>query len=103
MKNVFIDFRIHWNTLMKILYLKGYKWLLSQNQRVRIDFLGNRPYEALIKHIKSFLKKQSKTMSVPRLHDILGLDLKNTQTTFLDFDRFCDTLDLDFKILGLPF
>ena len=39
-KNVFIDFRIHWNTLMKILYLKGYKWLLSQIERVRIDALG---------------------------------------------------------------
>ena len=24
---------------MKILYLKGYKWLLCQNQRVRNDFL----------------------------------------------------------------
>ena len=24
---------------MKILYLKGYKWLLSQNQQVRNDFL----------------------------------------------------------------
>ena len=41
---------------MKILYLKGYKWLLSQNQRVRIDFLGYRWYEALAKHTKPFLK-----------------------------------------------
>ena len=24
---------------MKVLYLKGYNWLLSQNQRVRTDFL----------------------------------------------------------------
>ena len=42
---------------MKILYLKGYKWLLSQNQRVRIDFLGYRRYNALAKHIKPFFKK----------------------------------------------
>ena len=41
---------------MKVLYLQGYKWLLSQNQRVRNDFLGYRRYEALAKHIKPFLK-----------------------------------------------
>ena len=33
---------------MKILYLKGFKWLLSQNKRVRIDFLGYRWYEGLL-------------------------------------------------------
>ena len=42
---------------MKTLYLKGYKWLLSQNQRVRIDFLGYTWYEAVAKYIKFFLKK----------------------------------------------
>ena len=49
---------------MKILYLKGYKWLLSQNQLVRNDFLGYRndflgyrKYETLAKHIKFFKKK----------------------------------------------
>ena len=36
--------------------MKGYKWLLSQNQRVRIDFLSYRRYEALGKPIKPFLK-----------------------------------------------
>ena len=41
---------------MKILYLKGYKSLLSQNQQVRIDFLGYTHYETLAKHIKPFLK-----------------------------------------------
>ena len=41
---------------MKILYLKSSKWLLSQNQPVRIDFLGYKQYEALAKHIKPFLK-----------------------------------------------
>ena len=45
---------------MKILYLKGYKWLLSQKQSKRIDFLGYRRYEALAKHIKSVLKKSIK-------------------------------------------
>ena len=39
---------------MKILYLKGYKWLLSQNQGVRNNFFGYRRYEALAKHIKPF-------------------------------------------------
>ena len=42
---------------MKILCLKGYKSLLSQNQQVRIDFLSYRWYEALAKHIKPFLEK----------------------------------------------
>ena len=42
---------------MNILYLKGYKWLLSQNQNRRIDFLGYRRYEALAEHIKPSFKK----------------------------------------------
>ena len=45
---------------MKILYLKGYKWLLSQNQQARNDFSGYRQYEVLAKHIKPFLKKALK-------------------------------------------
>ena len=40
---------------IKILYLKGYKWLLSQNQRVRNGCFGCRRYEALVKQIKPFL------------------------------------------------
>ena len=65
---MFIDFRIHWNTLMKILYMKGYKWLLSQNQRLRNETFGYRRYEALVKHIKSFFKKHySERTSVPGL------------------------------------
>ena len=52
---------------MKILYLNDHKWLLSQNQRVRIDFLGYRWYKALAKHIKTFLKKyESERASVSR-------------------------------------
>ena len=58
--NIFIDFRIHRNTLMKFLYLIDYKWLLPQNQRVRVDFLGYKQYEALATHIKPFLKKTLK-------------------------------------------
>ena len=42
---------------MKMLYLKGSKWSLPQNQRVRINFLGYLGYEALAKHIKRFVKK----------------------------------------------
>ena len=39
---------------MKILYWKGYKWLLSQNKRVRIDFSGYRQHETLAKDIRLF-------------------------------------------------
>ena len=41
---------------MEILYLKGYKWLLSQNLRVRNDFFDYRRSKALAKHIKRFLR-----------------------------------------------
>ena len=41
---------------MNILYLKRHKWLLPQNQQVKIDVLDHRRYEALAKHIKTFLK-----------------------------------------------
>ena len=41
---------------MKMLCLKVYKWLLSQNQRVRNEFFSYRWYEALAKHIKPFKK-----------------------------------------------
>ena len=49
---------------MNILYLKSYKWLLFQNQRVRNDFFGYRRYEALAKHIKPFFKKTLKLKDV---------------------------------------
>ena len=53
---------------MKILYLKGYKRLLSQNQHVRNDFFGYRRYEALAKHTKPFLKKhKTERKSAPGL------------------------------------
>lgn len=42
---------------MKILSLNGYKWLLSQNQRVRNDLFGYRGYKTLAKHIKRFFQK----------------------------------------------
>ena len=42
---------------MKILYSKGYKCLLSQNQRVRNDFFGYRQYEGLAKYSQTFLRK----------------------------------------------
>ena len=50
---------------MKILYLKGYKMLLSQNQRVRIDFPGYRLYESVAKNIEPFFKKAIKWKDVP--------------------------------------
>ena len=52
---------------MKILCLRGYKWLLSQNQGVRIDVLGYEQYKALTKHTKPFFKKHGEKVSVPRL------------------------------------
>ena len=53
---------------MKILYLKGYKWLFSQNQLVKNDFFGDGRYKALAKHIKPFLKKHERERtSVPGL------------------------------------
>ena len=45
---------------MKKMYLKDYKWLLSQDQWVRTDCLGYMQYEALAKHIKPFFKKNIK-------------------------------------------
>ena len=53
---MFLLIKIHLNTLMKILHLKSYKWLLSQNQQLRIGFLGYRQCGALAKHIKPFVK-----------------------------------------------
>ena len=41
---------------MKILYLKDYKWLVPQTQRVKNDAFGYRQYEALTQHNKLFLK-----------------------------------------------
>ena len=49
---------------MKILYLKNYKWLSSQNQRVKTDVFGHRRYYALVKHIKTFFKKTLKRKDV---------------------------------------
>ena len=45
LKNVSVGFQIYWDTSMKILCLKGYKWLLSQKQRVRNVFFVYRQYE----------------------------------------------------------
>ena len=45
---------------MKILYLKGYEWLLSQNQQVGNDFFCYIWYLALAKHIKPVFKKNIK-------------------------------------------
>ena len=46
------DFKIYWNTSLKLLYLQCHKWLLSQNQLLRNDFFGYRLYYWLAKHIK---------------------------------------------------
>ena len=43
-ENICNNFKIHWDTFMKTLYLKGYKWLLTQNQRVKNEFNGYRRY-----------------------------------------------------------
>ena len=49
--------------LMKSLYLNGYKWLLSQKQRITIDFLRYRRDKALTQHIKHFLKNERTTVT----------------------------------------
>ena len=59
----FINFKIYWNNLMKILYLKGYSWLLSQNQRVKKVFLGYRWYRALAKRVKKNIKLKGRRSS----------------------------------------
>ena len=66
-KNVSDEFNTYWKTSMKILYLKGHKWLLSHNQRVRNDFFRYWPYETLAKHIKPFFKKTFKWKDVSAL------------------------------------
>ena len=44
MKKVSNDFEIHRDALIKVLYLKGYKWLLFQNKRETFDFFGDTRY-----------------------------------------------------------
>ena len=51
---------------MRIYYNKIYKWLLSQNQRVRNGFFGYRRYEALAKHVKP-LEVSAQTKTFERL------------------------------------
>ena len=43
---------------MKILYSKGYKWLRSQNQRVRNKSFAYRWCDAVANHIKQLFKKR---------------------------------------------
>lgn len=41
-KKVSHDLMIFCSLLIKILYLKSYKWLLTQNHQIRNDFFGYR-------------------------------------------------------------
>ena len=41
---------------MKMLYLKGYKWFLLQNQPLRDGLFSYRWQEALVKNINDFVK-----------------------------------------------
>ena len=41
---VFSDFKIRWKTSLKILCLKGYKWLLSKKQEARLELLDCATY-----------------------------------------------------------
>ena len=49
---------------MKILYLKGYEWLLSQNQQIGNDFFCYIWYLAFAKHIKPVFKKNIKVKGI---------------------------------------
>ena len=53
--------------------MKGFKWLLSQNQRVRVDCLAYRRWKAPAKYIKPLLKKtlNSNDVSTWTIHLIL--------------------------------
>ena len=53
---------------MKILYLKGYEWLLSQNQQIGNDFFCYIWYLAFAKHIKPVFKKNIKVKGI-RCHE----------------------------------
>ena len=65
---IIIRFKHFWGNFNEVLlYLKGYKSLLSQNEQVRNDFFGFR-YEALAKDIKKiFFKKTLKWKDVSAL------------------------------------
>ena len=67
---------------MKILYLKGYKWSLSQIQRVRIDCVGYILYEALAKH-QTFFKKTLKSKDV------------STRTVNFEIQLFCNFISFN--------
>ena len=71
---------------MNILFLKDYKWLLSQNQRLRFDVFGFGRYKALAQHIKSFLeniKVKGRQLSWKNKYLIC------TNLVFLIFQKFC--------------
>ena len=73
--------------------MKGYKWLLSQNQRVRVDFLAYRRWKAPAKYIKPFSKKtlNSNDVNAWTIHLILvKLQAYSLQTANL--------LQIDFTI-----
>ena len=60
LKKVSNGFKIYWNTSLKLLYLKGYKWLLPQNQRVRNAFLvkdGTRHWLSRLTFLKNIKVK----------------------------------------------
>ena len=68
---------------MQILYLKGYLWLLPQNQRVRNDIFGCRQYSTLPKHLK--IKKiniKVKGRQCPDYENLLKIskNFKNTDS-----------------------
>ena len=73
---------------MKILYLKGYKWSLSQIQRVRIDCVGYILYEALTKD-QTFFKKTLKSKDV------------STRTVNFEIQLFCNFIS--FKSVDVAF
>ena len=71
---------------MKILYLKGYKWLLSMNQRVRNIFFGYRRYQALAKLIKPFLKNiKVKGLQCPHQKKIMLVGQCSISISIIDY------------------
>ena len=98
---------------MKIFFLKDYKRLVSQNQRVRNDFFGYRRYQSLAKHSKPFVRKHHQCPDYEGKKIILAgwtaLGISGTSTIglvgffdgsidpFNDIDPF-DQREVDFNI-----
>ena len=82
---------------MKILYLKGCKWLLSQNQHVRSDFFGYRRYEALAKHIKPFFQTSNIKVNGRQCPDYICQRFDDDLVMSVYFSNSSETSEIKFS------